>query len=242
MMARGAGVLPIWEDFSAFGDTGELDHVCELFEVATDEEWGDVSGLAGDNSALIKRLVMQDTASRDLLEGERPGLYSKTWMAHLMRQLYLALDQITEKPYLLPGELPGLLLNFHKVLIAAHEIYDPAHRAKLVAEAACEAASGAIANRNKAAAKKSRASKGITAAIQWALNDGHSSATKTAEQVWRKLAKYDQADALECGDFSVFVRDDELMSVYRGTGKNDGRPIKKASFGRAFARAKKVLP
>lgn len=226
--------LPAWEDFAAFGDMGTLMSVCYMFEEAA-EEGASIASFAGEGSYLIKRLEAQDIHSRDLLESERPGLYPKTWMAKLIAGLYVRLAEIVERPYLLPDDLPGLLIDFHKVMIAAHEIYDPRHRAKLTAEAA----SGAVVGHNREIAKLDRASKGIEAAIHWALRDGDSAATKTAEWVWRKLEKYDDAGALEVGDFHVFMRSEELISVHRKTNKPEGRSIKKASFGRAFARAKK---
>lgn len=230
--------IPAWEDFAAFGDMGELEHVCDMFEEAAEEEAG-IDNFAGE---LVRRLERMDIQSRRLLESERPGLYPKTWMAKLIVKLYVMIDEVIERPYLLKAELPGLLLDFHKVMIAAHEIYDPRSRARLVAKVACEAADGAIKNRQRVVSKKPRASKGIEAAIHWAFRSGESAVTKTAEWVWRKLEKYDEADALECGEFSVFVRDGELRSIYRSTGKPDGKPIKKTSFSRAYARAKKVLP
>lgn len=239
MKAKQASAVPSWENFSAFGDTGELGHVCELFETATDEEWSDVSGLAGGNSTLTKRLVMQDTASRDLLESERPGLYPKTWMAHLMQQLYLTLDQITEKPHRLPGELSGLLLNFHKVLIAAHEIYDPRSRAKLIAEAACEAASGAIVKKNTEIAALDRASEGITLAIHHELQGRWNGTKPTSPSVWKRMKKHTESNPLKVGEFEVFMASGKLTSIYFATGKADGKPIGEKSFPRAFSRAKK---
>lgn len=229
--------IPAWEDFAAFGDMGELEHVCYMFEEAAEEGAG-IAHFAGGESHLIKQLLKQHVESFNLLEQERPGLYQRTWMAEVINSLFVRLDALVRQPQYLPHDLHGLLLDFHKVMIAAHEIYDPRSRAKLVAKAACEAADGAIANRNKEAAKRSRASKGIEAAIHWAFRDGESAVTKTAEWVWRKLEKYDEADALECGDFSVFVRDGELRSIYRSSGKPDGRAVKRSSFDRPFRAAK----
>lgn len=124
-----------WEKFSTFGDIGELERVCDLFETAKAEEWTSLGDLLGANSYLVKKLGVQDVESARILEIERPGLYQRTWMAGLFRSLYVKLDELTEKPYLLPGELPGLLIDFHKVLIAAHDIYDQSHRAALVEKA-----------------------------------------------------------------------------------------------------------
>jgi hypothetical protein len=133
--------IPNWDDFATFRDMGELEHVCYLFETAASEGWGDVSDIAGGKSYLAERLDAQDRRSHEILEAERPGLYEKTWMAHLMQQLFNTLYRLRKQPSLLPSELPGLLLNFHKVLIAAHEIYDPVHRAGLIAKATDDAIS-----------------------------------------------------------------------------------------------------
>jgi len=132
--------IPEWEDFATFREMGELEHVCDLFESAAKEDAG-IADIAGENSYLIKRLVAQDIHSRDLLESERPGLYQKTWMAELITCLYARLDKIVEKPYLLQDDLPDLLLDFHKVMIAAHEIYDPVRRNGLIAKATTDAIS-----------------------------------------------------------------------------------------------------
>jgi hypothetical protein len=245
MMATYTNDVPPWEDFSAFSDLFEIEHVIEMLAdwcEAYPQSQEPVDYKIGEKSLLIERLNLQASEMERVLEHEKPGLYRRTWYAGLFGEMFVRLYELAKYPGSLKDELPWLKDRMYRSLIAAHEVFDPAHRAMLIAKAACEAAGGAIANRNKAAAKKGRASKGIEAAIHWALKDGSSSVPKTAEQVWRKLEKYDLADALECGDFSVYVSDGELTSVYRTTGKPDGRPIKKASFNRAFARAKKVLP
>jgi hypothetical protein len=124
-----------WEKFATFADIGELEHVCELFETAKEEQWTSLADLAGENSHLVIKLVTQDMESAAILEAARPGLYQKTWIAHLFRSLYVRLDELADKPYLLHDELPALLLDLHKVLIAAHDIYDPSHRAALIEKA-----------------------------------------------------------------------------------------------------------
>lgn len=245
MMATYNDDVPRWENFSAFGDLFEIDHVMEMLTdwceaYPRSQEPADYA--IGEKSLLIERLNMQAREMEWMLEREKPGLYRRTWCAGLFGEMFVRLDELAEYPGNLKAELPWLKECMFRALIAAHEIFDPVHRAALIAKATCEAASGAIASRNKVIAKKGRASKGIEAAIHWALNHRNSTKEKTAEQVWRKLKKYDQADALECGEYSVFVSSDELKSINRSTGKADGRPIKKASFSRAFARAKKVLP
>jgi hypothetical protein len=230
--------IPRWEDFSAFSDPVEIDHVmdmladwCEAYPDANEP----VDYKIGEKSLLIERLNLQAREMERVLEREKPGLYRRTWCAGLFGEMFVRLYDLAEYPSNLKAELPWLKECMFKTLIAAHEIYDPAHRAKLVAKAA----SGAIASRNKAAAKKLRASKGIEAAIHWALKDGSSSAEKTAEQVWRMLEKYDRAAPLACGEFFVYVSDGELFSIYQSTEKPEGRRVKKISFNRAFARAKK---
>lgn len=131
-----------WEEFSTFGDIAELEHVCELLEdragALHDGILVGVADLVGPDSYLIKRLEKQDSRSAAILLAERPdkpGLYGRTWMAKLIAGLYLRLNEIAERPECLPDELPRLELDFHKVLIAAHDIFDPHHRAALVAQA-----------------------------------------------------------------------------------------------------------
>lgn len=94
--------------------------------------------LIGPGSHLLQRLEHQDRSSAALLEVERPGLYPKTWMAHLMGGIYVLLGEIAERPARLPDHLSDLEVMLHKVLIAAHDIYDPAHRSMLLAKAVCE--------------------------------------------------------------------------------------------------------
>jgi hypothetical protein len=121
-----------FEKFAAFGDIGELERVCYLIELAAEENQEDIGGLIAE---IERKIGIQDLLSFAILESERPGLYPKTWMAGLFTGLYVRLDELAENPRRLRDAMPGLLLDFHKVLIAAHNIYDPKHRATLVAKA-----------------------------------------------------------------------------------------------------------
>lgn len=129
-----------WEKFSAFGDIGELEHVCYLLDQASEEKQTDLHDLIGESSHLISKLTEQDRYSAQVLEGERPGLYPRTWIAHLFSGLYVLLNEIAEKPQLLSAELGRLAIDLHKVMIAAHDIFDPHHRAALIAEGERQAA------------------------------------------------------------------------------------------------------
>ncbi len=147
-----------WEDFSAFGDIAELEHVCELLEESAsalrDGITVEVADLVGTGSYLMKRLERQDVQSAAILIAERPdrpGLYAETWMAKLIAGLYLRLNEIAERPEYLPDELPRLELDFHKVLIAAHDIFDPHHRAALVAQALADGREAARSERSQQA-------------------------------------------------------------------------------------------
>lgn len=145
-----------WEEFSAFGDIAELEHVCELLEDhASALRAGisvEVADLVGSDSTLVRRLEKQDVQSAAILIAERPdrpGLYAKTWMAKLIAGLYLRLSEIAERPECLPDGLPRLELDFHKVLIAAHDIFDPHHRAALVAQALADGRQTARSERSQ---------------------------------------------------------------------------------------------
>lgn len=147
-----------WEDFSTFGDIAELEHVCELLEESAgalrDGITVEVADLVGPGSHLMRRLERQDAQSAAILIAERPdrpGLYAKTWIAKLIAGLYLRLNEIAERPEYLPDELPRLELDFHKVLIAAHDIFDPHHRAALVAQALADGRQNAMNERSQQA-------------------------------------------------------------------------------------------
>lgn len=130
--------VPLWDDFSAFGDIAELEHVCEMLaenaSVAT-EHRDRPEFLTGEKSILVKRLNIQAAAMERLLEQERPGLYRRTWMAHLFIGLFNRLYDVTERPETLAEEVPTIALELHKVLIAAHHVFDPAQRERLLAVA-----------------------------------------------------------------------------------------------------------
>lgn len=143
MIASAAVELPYgagyreWEKFAAFSDMFELERFCKILaDSASAVQKGlsvDLTYTTGGHSYLIERLQVQDNKCREILEIERPGLYPRTWEAQLFSRLYVILDEVTDKPSLLPHELPGLQLDFHKVLIAAHDVFEPGRRAKLIA-------------------------------------------------------------------------------------------------------------
>lgn len=132
--AVNGGGLEEFEDFAAFGDIAGLEHVCEIFKYQADlaTEYRDQPEyLTGEKSPLIAGLNQQARRTEQILEKKRPGLYPRTWMASLFWRLFVRLDEVTEFPERLKGELPDLLLDFHKVQIAAHDVFDPASRMSL---------------------------------------------------------------------------------------------------------------
>ena len=172
--------MDIWEDFSAFGDIAELDHVCELLADRASALRGgisvEVADLVGPASYLMKMLEKQDAQSSAILIAERPdlpGLYAKTWMSKLIAGLYLRLNELAERPECLPDELPRLELDFHKVLIAAHDIFDPHHRGALVERALTDGWRAAKSEQSQQAreAVKARGDQELkTQFIEWAKN------------------------------------------------------------------------
>lgn len=191
-----------WEEFSAFGDVAELEHVCELLEeranALRDGIAVEVADLVGPDSTLMKRLEKQDVQSSAILIAERPdrpGLYAKTWMAKLVAGIYLRLNELAQRPEYLPAELPRLELDFHKLLIAAHDIFDPHHRAALVAQALTDGRQAAESERSQKSreAVKSRGDQKMKEAfMKWA--DSAIKAGKTADTV-NELQGLDGFDA-----------------------------------------------
>lgn len=66
-------------------------------------------------------------------------------MAKLFFTLFVRLDELTHNPDKLSSNIDWLCVALHKVLIAAHEVFDPHHRAALVANAVSTGASAAAA-------------------------------------------------------------------------------------------------
>jgi hypothetical protein len=160
-----------WEEFAAFMDIGELEHVCYLIGLAEKENWEDLDELIGENSHLQMKLNAQDKHSSAILEGERPGLYPKTWIAHLFVALYVLLDELTEKPRRLTDALPRLVLDLHKVVIAGHDVFDSHHRAALVAKALLDGEAKAKSERSQKSREsvKARSDQVMKAAFtEWA--------------------------------------------------------------------------
>lgn len=144
MMATYNKDIPQWEDFSAFGDPFEIDHVmeiltdwCEAYPDANEP----VDYKIGEKSLLIERLNLQAREMERALEREKPGLYRRTWYADLFGEMFVRLYELAEYPGNLKAELPWLKECMFKTLIAAHEVFDPVHRSKLIAEATTEAIS-----------------------------------------------------------------------------------------------------
>ena len=158
-----AGQAVTWDEFSAFGDLAELEHVCELLRDRASENCllqVRLDSMTAEGSLLDKRLQQQARETKAMLEAERPGLYPRTWMAELFLELFARLDAVTSTPEYLSDNIPWLCEALHKVLIAAHEVFEPSHRATLVAKALSSKASLAAAKshsgraelRNKACA------------------------------------------------------------------------------------------
>lgn len=148
-----------WEDFAAFGDINELELICSrLADFDT-----------GADSHLVKMLQRQYDQSRIILEVEYrkflntpkkekgkgcpipdddsldkyyPGWYERTGVAQLFGVLFVKLDEVTEFPARLPAEIAGICMGLHKVLIHAHEVFDPVHRAELVEKEASRSFTG----------------------------------------------------------------------------------------------------
>ena len=127
-----------WEDFAAFGDVFEIEDLCDKLRelAATDPKIRDpAEWLTGEKSYLYERINIQAAASEAILEKEKPGLFRRTYLHDDLWRLSVLLDEVTEKPYRLAEELPDIRVLLLKALIAAHEIFDPHHRAALVAKA-----------------------------------------------------------------------------------------------------------
>lgn len=124
-----------WDELSAFEDLSDLDHVCKLLSDAVDDDpaqRGSLEYLTGEKSQLLKRLNLQAEKTEEILEAETLGLYRKTWVADLFQQLFYRLYCLTNNPQELRGDVPWLREALHKVLIAAHEVFDPRRRKALV--------------------------------------------------------------------------------------------------------------
>ncbi|WP_153115789.1 hypothetical protein [Rhodocyclus tenuis] len=127
-----------WEDFAAFGDVFEIEDLCDkLGELAaTDPKIRDpAERLTGEKSYLYERIKIQAEASEAILEKEKPGLFRRTYLHDDLWRLSVLLYEVTEKPYRLAEVLPDIRELLLKALIAAHEVFDPHHRAALVAKA-----------------------------------------------------------------------------------------------------------
>lgn len=147
-----------WENFSAFGDIGELEHVAYLLEECAAGELspGCLDDLAGDDSYLLKRLNIQAAGTARLLEAKRPGLYERTWIAGIFGALFNELHDVVGKPRRLPVCLPSIVLNMHKVFIAAHDVFNPFHLERMISEAEYNGRETAISSHMRNIAKGPR--------------------------------------------------------------------------------------
>lgn len=155
-----------WESIAAFGDLAELEHVCELLHEAaavSADQRDEAEYLTGEKSTLSSRLVQQARYSEATIEAARPGLYRRTWIAELFGRLFLRLDEVTEFPARLAGELRDIELDLHKVLIAAHDVIDPECIAKLVAVAEAQGVQKGEDNAKKQRSVQSRSAVGARA-------------------------------------------------------------------------------
>lgn len=148
-----------WEDFAAFSEICEIEHECDRLRglAATDPAIRDpAEWLTGEKSYLYERLSIQYLATEEILEKERPGLFQKIHLRDDMGELFVILDEVTEKPYRLAEELPDIRILLLKTLIAAHEVFDPRHRAALVAKAEENGRSIGIAAQRAAQSKQAK--------------------------------------------------------------------------------------
>ena len=125
-----------WNSFSAFDDARELERVVDLLH-----DWAEAGRTVseqnppfnrydfqtGEKSHLWARLSLQAAETEKILEIEKPGLYPKTDIADNFYKLFFDLEDVAEKPLLLTQKLSDIVLSLHKVLIHAHEVFNPDH-------------------------------------------------------------------------------------------------------------------
>lgn len=134
-----------WEDLSAFGDVGELEHVIELLRGHA--EFLRESTLPRDHWAvrdnpfafLRRQIERQYHATRTALEAERPGLFDRTYIAELLGRLSFSLNEYERNPYSMLPALHDLELDLHKALLAAYAVFDPESRRRMIEREAQEA-------------------------------------------------------------------------------------------------------
>ena len=149
-----------WDSVSAFRELFELEHVCEILRenAAVPPECRESPVyLTGDKSPLIEALSRQARYSEKVIETVRSGLYQRTWIAEVFRRLWYRLDAITEFPERLADELHDIELDLHKILIAAHDVHDPEHRAKLAADAEAKGIQAGLVAAENRRSEQSRA-------------------------------------------------------------------------------------
>lgn len=147
-----------WENFSAFGDIGELESVAYMLEECAAGELspGCLDGLAGNGSTLVNRLNIQAAGTARLLEAKRPGLYERTWIAGVFGALFNELYDVVEKPHRLPLCLPSIVLNMHKVFIAAYDVFNPFHLERMVSAAEQQGRQGGLDQAKEARSEASK--------------------------------------------------------------------------------------
>ncbi len=118
-----------------------------------------------------------------------------------------------------------------------------------VSEITTAAAKSLIQKKNSAAGKNRKSSIGIEQAIKEILKGEN----KTVHHCWKTLCKYSEDEPLVISDdnnnkYEVYSEacengeenSKQLVSRVHLTGAKDGRPIKRQSFNRTFANAKKT--
>lgn len=222
-----------WESFSAFGDIGELESVVYLLEECADGELspGCLDDIAGAGSHLVSRLNIQAAETARLLEAKRPGLYERTWIAGVFGVLFNELYDVVEKPHRLPSCLPSLVLNMHKVFIAAHDVFNPFHLERMVSAAESSGRETAISNHMRNIAKGSRNRRPSKTGGR-ALVDGVRTESKKRQwnAAWNWLCTQAENHAEVAGFQLDGVSDSGGVVRYSSGQKNSQNSIKKSTF------------
>jgi len=132
--------LPKWEDFSAFTDVGDMDHYLYMIEENL---------LECIYEELYKRLIIQNEASEKIINAECEDIYTDTWGSLVIGNLLYSLHELLYNPHTYEEKLPYLVIDLHRVYIAAHEIYDPRHRAMIIERAKNNSSKFMAAKRHK---------------------------------------------------------------------------------------------
>ncbi|MEW5787254.1 MAG: hypothetical protein AB1899_05315 [Pseudomonadota bacterium] len=239
-----------WEEFSAFGDIAELERVCEIIleeaAIAAESRMDGPDYMTGRNSHLRKRLHIQAEATERILEQRRPGLYPRTWMAHLFNEVFRALDTVTDAPGTLNTSAATIVLSLHKVLIAAMDVYDGERLERLIASATkakTEAVREAPKVMGAKGGSKAKRSQGIELAIRRRLTDGKGGMAQTAGQLWAYLARKKEEDPFKVDGYEVYLDCGDDTGKHRlrskkNDGTSDGRGVTRSSFSGVVTRVR----